>query len=164
MNWLAGGDGKGLTIPEFERFLDAFEIAAELDEEENTDMRERINSAYKNVVDYRKNSGFYGTFGNASMENYRESVRQILNAYRTRIIPAAKRAGITHLMFKPEVGWSMYNYDRAKNHRRLTAGTPHAMRLAKLVLDIEFPHRNFHFHQFCLFEIVQEEHAAIGKQ
>ncbi|KAI5358094.1 hypothetical protein Slin14017_G114550 [Septoria linicola] len=163
LNWLAAEDGRGLPIADFEHFLTRFEAAAELDDVIDPNMRGRINYQYGKIVNYRTPDGFYDTFENASMENYRDSVREILNAYRTRIIPAARALGLHYLSLKPEAGWSMYWYERAIDHRKLRSSSPHAMRLAHLVLNMEFPGRRFRMYQFCLFDIVHEEHAAIGE-
>jgi len=167
LNFIADRDGLGLSCDDMELFLDALEIGARL----KNDLDGRFTKSGKTLaqgVDYffnlRGGHGQWTTFlQTVDQESLETVVCSLVTHFRTRIIPATRQAGLKHVMLKAEVGWSMKGYMRFQDHANLAPSSPHALRLAQLVLWHLFPERHFHLHQVVLFEILAEEHAAIGE-
>ncbi|KAI6852116.1 hypothetical protein KC323_g9513, partial [Hortaea werneckii] len=168
--YIADKNGRGLSCADMKLLMGALSAAAGLESDPNglytvkgVTIQKGINNQLTQIRK-KKAHGFLDEVDKAQQIPAMEAVvEEVVKIYTTKIIPEAQKAGIDHVMLRPEVGWSAWGYKRCLHHSNLTNGSPPAFRLAQLVARHLFPTRGFRLHQFILFDVVQDEQAGIGE-
>ncbi|KAH0341173.1 hypothetical protein KCU81_g6427, partial [Aureobasidium melanogenum] len=159
VNYYTTPDGTGLTITEYEQYLQAMEDAIQ-------GRTTTVNGVSINIVSevnkyYKQRTNEKGAFLTAHKTATRRDLPDFLK-YQQKVVAAAKAKGAGRIRFPGEVGWAINTDSRVKTHHKLQ-GSAIMFRLTMCVVSVLFPHRNFELNSFALFRVVMWNHAEIGE-
>lgn len=156
LNYYTATDGSGLSIPEYEDYLQAMEdtISGNHAPVFGIDIVAEVNKYY------RQRTGQKGAaFLTAKQAPLRENLPDLMT-FQRRVIRAARARGCSEIRFPGEVGWAINTDTRVQTHHKLQ-GSADLFRLTMCVVSVLFPQRNFELNSFCLFRAMSWNHAEI---
>lgn len=157
VNYYTTPDGTGLTITEYEQYLQAMEDAIQ-------GGTTTVNGVSINIVSevnkyYKQRTNEKGAFLTTHKTATRRDLPDFLK-YQQKVVAAAKAKGAGRIRFPGEVGWAINTDSRVKTHHKLQ-GSAIMFRLTMCVVSVLSPHRNFELNSFALFRVVMWNHAEI---
>lgn len=175
VNCIAGADGKGIEVGEFEKFLKIIEVAAGVKSHHEAGpwysearVIARINTAYRDVINTgsrntgSRNPDFFEGLDDGDERRLRASAQSFCNFQRDHVVGRA--GGLTHIALYPEVGLALNPYKRCEDHSKMIPGlSPWLFKLVHLAARSIFPERRFHLHQYILFRLTTLPQVAIGE-
>lgn len=149
VNYFAAADGTGLSIAEYQVYLEAMS-AAMLGKNAMVGGKKR-DIVRKIDLYYKKRTGEQTPFSrlllNAHLDHY-EFMR-----YQNKVISAATKAGALEIRFPGEVRWSFDVDQCIKKHQRLQ-GNELLLRLTMCVVGVLWPDKGFELSSFALFRVI----------
>ncbi|KAG9513917.1 hypothetical protein KCV07_g8476, partial [Aureobasidium melanogenum] len=157
VNYYTTPDGTGLTIAEYEQYLQAMEdaILGKKTSVNGVNIVTEVNKYYKQRTNEK------GAFLTTHKTAIRRDLPDFLK-YQQKVVAAAKAKGAGRIRFPGEVGWAINTDSRVKTHHKLQ-GSAIRFRLTMCVVSVLFPNRNFELNSFALFRVVMWNHAEIGE-
>ncbi|THW74444.1 hypothetical protein D6D18_10109 [Aureobasidium pullulans] len=148
VNYFAAANGTGLSIAEYQVYLEAMS-AAMLGKNAMVGGKKR-DIIRKIDLYYKKRTGEQTPFSrlllNAHLDHY-EFMR-----YQNKVINAATKAGALEIRFPGEVRWSFDVDQCIKKHQRLQ-GNELLLRLTMCVVGVLWPDKGFELSSFALFRV-----------
>ncbi|KEQ85462.1 hypothetical protein M438DRAFT_364549 [Aureobasidium pullulans EXF-150] len=149
VNYFAAADGTGLSIAEYQVYLEAMS-AAMLGKNAMVGGKKR-DIIRKIDVYYKKRTGEQTPFSrlllNAHLDHF-EFMR-----YQNKVINAATKAGALEIRFPGEVRWSFDVDQCIKKHQKLQ-GNELLLRLTMCVVGVLWPDKGFELSSFALFRVI----------
>ena len=155
VNYYTTPNGSGLTIPEYEEYIQAMEdvIQGKSTSVRGIDIVKEVNKYYKQRTNEK------GAFLTENKGPLRSNLPDLIT-YQQRVIRAAKTQACSEIRFPGEVGWAINTDDRVKKHHQLK-GSAVFFRLTMCVVSVLWPLKNFQLTSYCLFRVVSWNHAEI---
>lgn len=154
INYYTDLNGSGLTIPEYEEYLDAMEDAIQGRKTKGgIDIVTEVNNYYKLRTKEK------GAFLTQKKKVFRRDLADFIK-YQRMLVQAAKAKGCTEIRFTGEVGWAINTDARVKTHHKLK-GSADLFRLTMCVVSVLWPQKQFELTSFSLFRVVMWNHAEI---
>lgn len=155
LNYYTAPDGSGLTISEYEEYLQAMEdaIQGKSTSVNGIDIVKEVNKYY------RQRTNEKGAFLTDNKGPFRRDLPDLIK-YQQRMIRAAKAKNCSEIRFAGEVGWAIDTDKRVKVHHKLK-GSAGLFRLTMCVVSVLWPQKNFELTSFCLFRVVKWVQAEI---
>jgi hypothetical protein len=155
INFYTAPDGSGLTISDYEMYLEAMEdaIQGKRTSVGGIDIVAEVNKYYKQRTNDK------GAFLTENKNPLRRDLPDLMK-YQRRVVQAARAQGSSEIRFPGEVGWAIDTDSRVKTHHKLK-GSALLFRLTMCVISVLWPQKNFELTSFCLFRVVMWNHAEI---
>jgi len=155
LNYYSAPDGSGLTIQEYEEYIQAMNDAIQGNKisVNGIDIVAEVNRYYKARTNEK------GSFLTVHKNSLRGNLSDLMK-YQQRVVRAAKAQGCTEIRFPGEVGWAINTDSRVRVHHKLK-GSADMFRLTMCVVSVLWPLKAFELTSFCLFRVVRWNHAEI---
>lgn len=159
INLPADMNGKGLSIADYEHYLDMMEEY--VSDTCSKPLREGVERAYQGNRQMTVRKLFKETIDDWA--KFKSTVETYIQTNRQRVVPEAKSSHATEILPHGEAGWGTNPSLRAYQHSSISALSPDVFRLSQCILRHLFPARGFRLYQYVLFDITREEEAAISE-